>query len=163
MRRSMGLIVSIILEDRIAYGDAFVTDVSSGVIVGGGDQLTDYVLTFMAKRTTQRVVGTSTFHAESPDTKNLHCTKIGRTLQPQYNRRHLRVPWKTPLFAGGGRPATGKGTGLSSGVTRVYQNAGQDTSGSSKSFHIRRLAFRKPLDWVRFGIFIQRGATTPGT
>jgi hypothetical protein len=37
MGSSIRLIVPIILEDRIAYGDAFVTDVSSGVIVGGGD------------------------------------------------------------------------------------------------------------------------------
>ena len=73
MGSSVGLIVPIILEDRIAYGDAFVTDVSSGVIIGGGDQLTNYVLTFVAKRTTQRVVGSSTFHAESPEAKNLHC------------------------------------------------------------------------------------------
>jgi hypothetical protein len=37
MRSSIRLIVPIILKDGIAYGDAFITDVSSGVIVGGGD------------------------------------------------------------------------------------------------------------------------------
>jgi hypothetical protein len=37
VRSSIGLIVPIILQDRVAYIDALVTDVSSGVIVGGGD------------------------------------------------------------------------------------------------------------------------------
>ena len=31
---SIGLIVAIVLQDRIAYGDALVADVSTGVIVG---------------------------------------------------------------------------------------------------------------------------------
>jgi hypothetical protein len=29
--------VTIVFQDRVAYGDALVTNVSSGVIVGGGD------------------------------------------------------------------------------------------------------------------------------
>jgi hypothetical protein len=37
MGSSVGLIVPIILQDGIAYGDAFITDIGSGVIVGGGD------------------------------------------------------------------------------------------------------------------------------
>jgi hypothetical protein len=37
MRRPIRLIVAIVFQDRIAYGDALVADVSSGVIVGGGD------------------------------------------------------------------------------------------------------------------------------
>jgi len=72
MWRSIRLVVTIVFQDRVAYGDALVTNISSGVIVGGGDSLTDYVLTFMTKRTTQRVVGTSTFHADLRKLKDLH-------------------------------------------------------------------------------------------
>jgi hypothetical protein len=55
------LIVPIVLQDRIAYGDAFVANVSSGIVVGGGDQLPDYVLTLVTKTTSQSVIGTCTF------------------------------------------------------------------------------------------------------
>jgi hypothetical protein len=34
---AIGLFVLVILEDRIAYGDAFVTDVGAGIITGGRD------------------------------------------------------------------------------------------------------------------------------
>ena len=37
MRRPVRLIVTIVFQDRVAYGDALVANVSSGVIVGGGD------------------------------------------------------------------------------------------------------------------------------
>jgi hypothetical protein len=63
MRCAVGLIVTIVLKDRIANGNAFVANVSSRIIVGGRNQFADYVLTLVTKRTTQCVVGTSTFHA----------------------------------------------------------------------------------------------------
>jgi len=34
---AIGLLVLVILEDRIAYGDAFVADVGAGIITGGRD------------------------------------------------------------------------------------------------------------------------------
>jgi hypothetical protein len=37
MRGTVGLLVAVVLKDRIAYGDAFVADVSSWIIVGGRD------------------------------------------------------------------------------------------------------------------------------
>jgi len=44
--RSLDLVV---FENGIAHGNAFVADVGSGVIAGGGDELSDYVLTLMTK------------------------------------------------------------------------------------------------------------------
>jgi hypothetical protein len=37
VRRPVRLIVTIVFQDRVAYGDALVANVSTGVIVGGGD------------------------------------------------------------------------------------------------------------------------------
>ena len=68
MGRAVRLIVPVVFENRVADGDALVADVSAGVIAGGGDQLSDYVLAFMAKRTTERIVGTGSLHGIS-------CTK----------------------------------------------------------------------------------------
>jgi hypothetical protein len=42
----LGLVV---FEDRVANGNALVADVRAGIVAGGGDELTDYVLAFMAK------------------------------------------------------------------------------------------------------------------
>jgi hypothetical protein len=35
--RSIRLVVTIVFQDRVAYGDALVANISTGVIVGGGD------------------------------------------------------------------------------------------------------------------------------
>jgi hypothetical protein len=53
MGGAVRLILAIVFQDRIAYGDTFIADVGSRVIAGGGDQLTYDVLTLMAKRATQ--------------------------------------------------------------------------------------------------------------
>jgi hypothetical protein len=64
MGRAIRLIVTIVLQNRIAYGDAFVANVGTWVIVGRGDELADYVLTLMTERTTQCVIGTCTFQGD---------------------------------------------------------------------------------------------------
>jgi len=51
MGRAVGVFLTVVFQDGIAYGDAFVADVSSWVITGGGYELTNYVLTLMTKRT----------------------------------------------------------------------------------------------------------------
>jgi hypothetical protein len=48
---SRGGLDLVIFQDRITDGDALVADVGTGIVAGGGDQLTDYVLTLMTKRT----------------------------------------------------------------------------------------------------------------
>jgi hypothetical protein len=53
----------VVLKDRVAYSDALVADVSSRVIAGGRDQLSNYILAFMAKRTAQSIVGSGTLQA----------------------------------------------------------------------------------------------------
>jgi len=53
MRRGPAGLVAIVFQNRIAYGDAFVTNVSARVIGGGGDQFADNVLALMTKRTTE--------------------------------------------------------------------------------------------------------------
>ena len=60
VRRSVLLLVPVVLENRVAYGDALVANVGARVIGGGGDQLTDNVLALMAEGTTQRIVGAGT-------------------------------------------------------------------------------------------------------
>src|SRR5437773_12575643 len=68
MGSGRGLIRAVVFQNGVADGDAFIADVSAGVIAGGGDELADYVLTFMTKRASQRVIGSGTFHAVFPST-----------------------------------------------------------------------------------------------
>jgi hypothetical protein len=58
VRGAVGMLLAVILKNGIAYGDAFVADVSSRIIAGGGNELPNYVLTLMTKRTTKRIVRT---------------------------------------------------------------------------------------------------------
>ena len=53
MGRAVRLILAVVFKDRIADGDAFIANVGSRIIAGGGDQLTYDVLTLVAKGTTQ--------------------------------------------------------------------------------------------------------------
>jgi hypothetical protein len=62
VRSTVGVLLTIILENGVAYRDALVANVCPGVIAGGGDELANYVLTLMTKRTTKRIVRSSTFH-----------------------------------------------------------------------------------------------------
>jgi hypothetical protein len=41
----------VVFQNRVTYGDALVADVSPGIVAGGRDELSDYVLTLMTKRT----------------------------------------------------------------------------------------------------------------
>jgi hypothetical protein len=50
------MLVTIVFQDRVANGNALVADVSSRIIAGRGDELTDNVLTFMAEGTTKGIV-----------------------------------------------------------------------------------------------------------
>jgi hypothetical protein len=43
----------VVLEDRVADADALVANVGAWIIGGGGDQFSNYILAFMAERTTQ--------------------------------------------------------------------------------------------------------------
>ena len=52
MGRPVLLLIAVVLENRIADGNALVADVGARIIRGGGDQLTDNILAFMTKRTT---------------------------------------------------------------------------------------------------------------
>jgi hypothetical protein len=62
-RRGVRLVV---LEDRVADGDTLVTDIGTGVVAGGGNQLSDDILTLMAKGTPQRIIRSGTFHVTPP-------------------------------------------------------------------------------------------------
>jgi hypothetical protein len=46
----------VILNDRIAYGNALVADIRSWVIARRGDELANYVLAFMTERTAEGIV-----------------------------------------------------------------------------------------------------------
>jgi hypothetical protein len=41
----------VILQNRVANSDALVADVGAGIVAGGGNEFTDYVLALMTKRT----------------------------------------------------------------------------------------------------------------
>ena len=77
MRGGMGLLLTVIVEDRVAHSDALVADIRAGVIRWGGDELTNNILTFVAEGTAQRIIGASTFHRVSPKQ-----TKITVRTQP---------------------------------------------------------------------------------
>ena len=66
MGRPVRLIVPVVLENRIADGDAFVANVRARIIARGGNQLADNVLAFMTEGTTEGIVRTSTLHASTP-------------------------------------------------------------------------------------------------
>ena len=66
------MLVTIVLQNGIAYGDAFVADVGPGVITRRRDELADNVLTFMTKGTTQRIVRPSALHTTSLER---HCRR----------------------------------------------------------------------------------------
>src|ERR1700730_11957930 len=68
MGRAILLLIAIVLEDRVADGNALIADIGAWVIRGGGDQFTNNILAFMAKRATEGIVGAGTLHGIS-------CTK----------------------------------------------------------------------------------------
>jgi hypothetical protein len=60
------LFVAIILNDRIAYRDTFIADVCPGIVAGGGDELSDYILAFVTERTAEGIVRSGALQAGSP-------------------------------------------------------------------------------------------------
>jgi len=48
---SRGGLDFIVLKDRVTNGDTFVANVGSGIVARRRDELSDYVLTLMTKRT----------------------------------------------------------------------------------------------------------------
>src|ERR1035437_4401212 len=56
------LIVTVVLENRIADGNAFVTNVSLGIVGERGDQLPDNILAFVAEGATQSIIRASALH-----------------------------------------------------------------------------------------------------
>ncbi len=63
IRSSRGGVYFVVLEDRVADGDTLVTNVGAGVVARRGDELSDYVLALMAKRTSQGIIGSGTLQA----------------------------------------------------------------------------------------------------
>ena len=53
----------VVLQNRVAYGDALVTDIGAGIVAGGGDEFADYVLALMTKRAPQSIIGSGALHA----------------------------------------------------------------------------------------------------
>jgi hypothetical protein len=56
--KAVGGLIAVILEYRVADGDALVANVSPGIIAGRRDELSNNVLAFVAERTAQSIVGT---------------------------------------------------------------------------------------------------------
>src|SRR5262249_5262930 len=53
----------VVLKNRVANGNALIADIRTGVIAGGRDELSDYVLALMTKRTSQSIIGSGTLPA----------------------------------------------------------------------------------------------------
>ena len=67
MRRRVGLLVLVVFQNGVAYGDALIADVGSRIVAERGrDQLSDDILALMTKRATQRFVRRGTLHAGTP-------------------------------------------------------------------------------------------------
>jgi hypothetical protein len=54
----------VVLQNRVAYSDALVANISSRIIARRRNQFPDDILTFMAKRTAKSVVRSSTLQSE---------------------------------------------------------------------------------------------------
>ena len=61
--RARGGFDLIVFQDRIADRDALVANVGTRIIAGRGDQLADYILALVAKRTAQSIIGSGTLQA----------------------------------------------------------------------------------------------------
>jgi hypothetical protein len=70
MGSAVRLIVTVVFKDGIADRDAFIANISTRVVAWRRDELSNNVLAFMAKGTTERVVRTSTLHTGSPGLRN---------------------------------------------------------------------------------------------
>jgi len=60
--RPILLLVTVILENRVAYSDALIANIGARIIGRRGDELSDDVLTFVAEGTTQGIIGAGTLH-----------------------------------------------------------------------------------------------------
>jgi hypothetical protein len=67
-RRRLDLVV---FQDGIANGYALIADIRPRIVAGRGDELANYVLALMAKRTAQSIVGSGTLQAV------ISCSAIG--------------------------------------------------------------------------------------
>jgi hypothetical protein len=63
--------MAVVLNDGIAYGDAFVTDVGAGIIAWGGDEFANYILTLVTKRTAEGIVRSSALQEGSPGLRRI--------------------------------------------------------------------------------------------
>jgi hypothetical protein len=53
----------VVLQYGVAYSNTLVANICARIVAGGRDELSDYVLTLMAKRTPQSIIGSGTLHA----------------------------------------------------------------------------------------------------
>jgi hypothetical protein len=81
----------VVFQDGIADGNAFVADISTRIVRGGGDQLSNNVLTLVTKGTAEGIIGASSFHRDLLgcmvrfETFSLYL-KIGGTVREVYSR-----------------------------------------------------------------------------
>jgi hypothetical protein len=67
----------VVFQDGVANGDALIADIRPRVVAGRGDELTNYVLALMAKRTAQSIVRSGTLQAV------ISCAAIGFLFLPK--------------------------------------------------------------------------------
>jgi hypothetical protein len=65
------LFVPVVLNDGITYCDTFIANVCPGIIAGRGDELTDYILTFVTERTAEGIVRSGALQADSPKERKI--------------------------------------------------------------------------------------------
>src|SRR5450759_4035508 len=77
VRGGLRLLAAVILQDGVAEGNALVANVGAWVIAGRRDELANNLLALVAEGTTQRLVGTRSFHKLSPTPVLLRGFHIG--------------------------------------------------------------------------------------
>jgi len=64
------MLLAVVFQNRVAYGDALVTNIRPRIVTWGRDEFPDYILALMAKRTSQCFVGTGSLHTLAPAGEN---------------------------------------------------------------------------------------------
>src|SRR5262249_17527761 len=71
------LVRFVIFQDRVANGNALIANIGSGVVAWRRDQFPDNILTFMAERAAQGLIGSGSLHT-LPPASEMSCPRVNR-------------------------------------------------------------------------------------
>jgi hypothetical protein len=76
--------MAVVLNDGIAYGDAFVANIGARIIAGGGDEFANYILTLVTKRTAEGIVRSGALQESSPKLRRIKRLRTPTTAPSVY-------------------------------------------------------------------------------